>query len=104
MFKGILRTLLVSTVAWCFSMPAAATVYYVDSAAGSDSNSGTTTSRPWKTLAKVSSRAYAAGDQILLKKGSTWREQISVPSSGASGKPILFSTYGSGSTPPLING
>jgi len=85
-----------------FTTAASATVYYVDSAVGKDTNSGTSTSAPWKTLAKVSSHSYAAGDQILLKRGSSWREQISVPSSGASGKPIVFGAYGTGS-PPLIN-
>jgi parallel beta-helix repeat protein len=94
---GILISLMV------VSMTASATVYYVDSAAGKDTNSGTSSSAPWKTLAKVSSHSYSAGDQILLKSGSTWREQISVRSSGASGKPIVFGAYGSGS-PPLING
>jgi parallel beta-helix repeat protein len=85
-----------------FSSLASASVYYVDSVAGKDTNSGTSTSAPWKTLAKVSSHSYSAGDQILLKSGSTWREQIEVPSSGASGKPIVFGAYGTG-TPPLIN-
>jgi len=102
MSKGILRAFLVLMMGMCFLMSAAASIYYVDSTAGKDSNSGTSTSKPWKTLAKVNSRSYQAGDQILLKKGSTWREQISVPSSGASGKPILIGAYGSGS-PPLIN-
>ncbi len=84
------------------SVSSSATVYYVDSAAGNDNQSGTSSSAPWKTLAKVSSHSYSAGDQILLKNGSTWREQLNVPSSGASGKPIVFGTYGSGS-PALIN-
>jgi len=99
--RGILHTLAAITV--FASLTCSATVYYVDSAAGSDSNSGTSTSAPWKTLAHVSSHSYSAGDQILLKTGSTWREQMSVPSSGASGKPITIGAYGSGS-PPLING
>jgi len=104
MFRGILRVLsAVGVFTVLISVSSVATVYYVDSAAGSDSNNGTSTSAPWKTLAHVSSHSYAAGDQILLKKGSTWREQMSVPSSGASGKPITIGAYGSGS-PPLING
>ncbi len=79
-----------------------ATVYYVDSAAGSDSHSGTSSSAPWKTLAKVNSHSFAAGDQILLKRGSTWREQLNVRSSGSSSKPVVFGAYGSGNA-PLIN-
>ncbi len=98
-----IRSILVITAFLAgLSVYSSATVYYVDSAAGKDTNSGTSTSVPWQTLAKVSSHSYAAGDQILLKSGSTWREQIEVPSSGASGKPILFGAYGTGS-PPLID-
>jgi parallel beta-helix repeat protein len=104
MSTGILRALVVrSLVAVLFSISSFATVYYVDSAAGNDSSSGTSTSTPWKTLAKVSAHSFAAGDQILLKKGSTWHEQISMHSSGASGKPIVIGAYGSGSN-PLIDG
>jgi parallel beta-helix repeat protein len=104
MSKVFLRAIVVaSTVITLFSLSSFATVYYVDSAAGKDTNSGTSTSAPWKTLAKVSSHSYVAGDQILLKAGDTWREQISVRSSGASGKPITYGAYGSGNQ-PVING
>jgi parallel beta-helix repeat protein len=97
------RFILITAILIGLSVASSATVYYVDSAVGKDGNSGNSTTSPWQTLAKVSSRSYSPGDQILLKSGSTWREQISVPSSGVSGKPILFGAYGSGS-PPLING
>ena len=105
MFKGVFfRTVLaITAILFGVSVSSSATVYYVDSAAGKDNNAGTSTSAPWKTLAKVSSHSYAAGDQILLKSGDTWREQISVPSSGASGKPIVFGAYGTGNA-PIING
>ena len=45
---------------------AAATTYYVDAVTGADSNSGTSTAAPWKTIKKVNSRTYGSGDEVLL--------------------------------------
>lgn len=78
-----------------------ATTYYVDSVNGNDSSNGTSTSTPWKTLAKVNATSFVAGDQILLRRGGVWNESLIVPSSGASAKPIVFSAYGSGNNPLL---
>ena len=81
---------------------AAATTYYVSQSAGNDNNNGTSTSTPWKTLAKVGSRTYGAGDQILLNCGDSWNETLTISnSSGASGSPITLSSYGSGNRPYL---
>lgn len=95
---------LVSTVL-CVLLPQAAcfaTDYYVDASAGNDANSGRSTTTPWRTLAKVNSyTGFAAGDRILLQRGRTWREQLTVPRSGVSGSPIVFGTYGTGNKPML---
>lgn len=91
-----------------------ALTYYVDSASGSDSNrTGTLPSPtaansdgPWQTLAKVSATVFSPGDSVLFKCGSVWREQLTVSSSGASGLPIVFGSYGgcTGNNKPLISG
>ncbi len=79
-----------------------ATDYYVDASAGNDGNSGKSTSAPWKTIAKVNSyTGFVAGDRILLQRGRTWREQLTVPVSGVSGSPVVFGAYGTGSNPML---
>jgi len=75
--------------------------YYVDATLGSDANSGLSTQLPWRTLAKVNAATFAADDFVLLKKGETWRETLTYPSSGTSGHPITFSTYGSGAAPVI---
>jgi parallel beta-helix repeat protein len=103
MSGSFLRAILINTIILTSAALSSATVYYVDSGSGNDNNNGTTISTPWKTLKKVSSSSFSPGDQILLKRGSTWREQLNVPSSGAPGQPIVIGAYGSGS-PPLING
>jgi len=83
------------------SMAAAAT-YYVSSSGGSDTNSGTSTSSPWKTFAAhINGGTFAAGDVIYLKRGDTWNEQLIPPSSGTQGSPISFDAYGSGAAPVI---
>lgn len=77
--------------------------YYVDSVSGNDSNSGTSSTSPWRTIAKVNSHNFVAGDHILFKRGDTWRELLSFPSSGEAANPIVIDAYGSGKA-PTING
>ncbi len=78
------------------------TIYYV-SPSGNDSNNGTSTSTPWKTLSKVSNTNFAPGDQILFQCGGVWSGQLFIHNSGSSGSPIKFGSYGSGNK-PLFNG
>ena len=80
---------------------AGAATYYVDATNGNDSASGTTTATAWKTINKVNTSTFAAGDQILFKRGEVWRESLVPPSSGASGSPIVFDAYGTGEAPTI---
>lgn len=77
--------------------------YYVDALAGSDSAAGTSTATAWKTLAKVNSKTFSAGDSILFQTGQRWTGQLHPLGSGASGNPITLSSYGSGAQ-PIIDG
>jgi parallel beta-helix repeat protein len=86
-----------------FGFAANATTYYVSNS-GSDYNSGTSTSAPWKTLAKVSSfTGFRAGDAILFNRGEVFYGMLTINNSGYSGSPITFGAYGSGAT-PIITG
>ncbi|MEZ0542965.1 right-handed parallel beta-helix repeat-containing protein [Fibrella arboris] len=78
----------------------AQTTYYVANA-GNDSNNGTTTSTPFQSLAKVNSLALQAGDQVLFRRGDTFRGTLTIRRSGAVNKPIIFDAYGTGSKPIL---
>ncbi len=97
-----------AVLVWCVSA-FSATTYYVSSSGGDDSNGGTSTAGAWRTLGKVNSCSYAAGDQILLKRGDTWYTDpmgatvntLIPPSSGSSGNPIVFDAYGSGPAPVI---
>lgn len=78
-----------------------ATTYYVSNS-GNDTNTGLSEQSPWKTLKKINSSTFKPGDYILLKRGDTWRESITIPSSGNSTSRIVFSAYGTGNKPVIL--
>ncbi|MDE1175012.1 MAG: hypothetical protein PW789_00200 [Edaphobacter sp.] len=86
--------LLIAVVSAC---TAGATTYYV-SPTGNNLYPGTSTTQPWKTIAKVNSTTFSSGDQILFLRGGTWREMLTPKSSG-----IYLGAYGTGSR-PIITG
>ncbi|MEK6774996.1 MAG: right-handed parallel beta-helix repeat-containing protein [Bdellovibrionota bacterium] len=75
--------------------------FYV-SANGNDGNSGTSTSSAWKTINKVNSRLYNAGDRILFEGGVTFSGKIYITKGGASANPLTITSYGNGKA--VING
>ena len=88
------------------TLPATGNVYYVDAATGADSNDGTSPSRPWKSVTKVSSMTFQPGDTILFKRGEIWRDNSLYISKGAGlpGAPITFGAYGAGAKPEINGG
>ena len=97
------RWIMAGALACAAVMPCRATVYYVHAGSGKDSNSGTSTSAPWQSLAKVNSVKFSPGDQVLFSRGQVWTGELSPKGSGTSGNPILLGAYGSGDA-PIING
>ncbi|MFZ2189021.1 MAG: choice-of-anchor Q domain-containing protein [Candidatus Moraniibacteriota bacterium] len=108
MFKIRLNKLIILAAflsCFLFGKNAFAANYYVDSSLGDDANVGTDSTQPWKTIEKINTSNFLAGDNILFKKGSVWNgETLTVPNSGAAGNPISFGAYGSGSDPILDGG
>lgn len=80
------------------------TTYYVAADAGSDDNDGLTELHPWKTLAKASTAALAAGDILRLLRGKTWAEMWAVGWSGSEGSTIQIRDYGVGAKPIITGG
>ncbi|WP_375443746.1 PA14 domain-containing protein [uncultured Fibrella sp.] len=76
----------------------AQTTYYVSSS-GSDSNNGRSTEAPFQTLFKVNSLTLQPGDQVLFRRGETFRGTLQVRQSGTSAQPIVIDAYGSGTKP-----
>jgi hypothetical protein len=73
------------------------TTYYV-SLAGNDANSGTATTKPWKTIAKVNATTFGPGDKILFQGGYQFPGSISFAEGegGTAAQPITISSYGTG--------
>ena len=81
---------------------AMATTYYIDSVAGLDTNNGTTTGTPWKTLTKVNGFGFLPGDSVLFKRGSSWTGTLSPSANGSSTGQLVFDAYGTGAAPLII--
>jgi hypothetical protein len=84
-------------------VPAPSKGYYVDCTGGNDSNSGTSESAAWKSLAKARTAPLAPGDRLLFKRGCTWAGPLYLDWNGGSGKPIVIDAYGSGYLPIIQN-
>src|SRR5687768_12571407 len=72
--------------------------YYVDYVGGKDTNSGTSTSAPWKYVNNLYTKTFRAGDKILFKGGQTHYGKLYLGSddTGSASNPIVISSYGSG--------
>jgi len=78
-----------------------ATNYYVKNA-GSDAANGLTPATAWQTINKINTSTFSAGDTIFFNKGDTWRETLTVPSSGSLIHYIVFTSYGTGDKPRIL--
>jgi hypothetical protein len=75
--------------------------YYVDQVNGLDTNDGLTPNRAFKTVAKVNTLTLSAGQSVGFRRGCTWRETLTVPSSGNSTSAVTFGAYGKGAKPRI---
>ncbi len=72
--------------------------YYV-AENGNDNNPGTE-AEPWKTLKKVSNFSFATGDDVYLKRGDKFHENLLyIKWSGTPNNPAIIGAYGSGDKP-----
>ncbi len=72
--------------------------FFVDASHGDDTNDGTSSCTPWKSLHKVQTSTFDNNTSIFLKRGETWHEGIAIPASN-----ITISAYGTGED-PLLDG
>lgn len=78
----------------CLPVPAAATIYYVSSATGSDADSGLSPADAYRTLAHVNGLALLPNDEVRLLCGEIWRaDPLIVTRSGSSGQRIDFTSH-----------
>lgn len=79
------------------------TQYYL-SAAGSDSNSGTSPESPWQSLAKISETALGPGDSVSFRRGDEWIGTVVLEHSGTAASAITLNSYGTGNLPTVTGG
>lgn len=84
------------------SLIASATNYYIKNG-GNDADTGLDDAHAWATLAKVTSKVFAAGDTIFFNRGDTFVGTLVHRESGTADNPIVFSAYGTGAK-PVISG
>ena len=80
-----------------------AEVYYVSSSQGNDSNNGLSIQSPFKSIEKLNTMQFNAGDTIYFKSGDYWEGMFWIKGSGSYTNPIVIDVYG-GSIRPIING
>ena len=87
------------------SCTALATNYYVKNG-GNDGAAGTSDATAWATIAKVNASSYNPGDNVLFKRGDTWRittaDGYLNTKSGTSAGNVIYSSYGTGVKPLFL--
>lgn len=76
------------------------TIYFIDSA-GSNTNNGLTKNAPWADFTNLSNITLQPGDQVLLKRGGIWNQQLTISGKGSATNFITVGAYGSGARPKI---
>ena len=90
-----------------FSSPAFAngTTYFINNQTGSNCNDAGahTQAQPWCSFGPINQVKFlSAGDQVLLARGGTWDEQLTLTGSGSATQPIILGAYGTGANPKIL--
>lgn len=81
----------------------AGTGYYISSSTGDDTSGDGTIGNPYASIDKVNALTLSAGDAVLFKRGDEFEGTITPNYSGASGSPIIYAAYGTGTKPKIYN-
>lgn len=79
-----------------------ATNYYLSNA-GSDNNTGTSSTDPWNSVSHLNTALLQPGDSVLFLSGNVFRGQINITTGGNETVPLYIGTYG-GNSPAIISG
>ena len=82
----------------CGAAVQAQTTYYVASS-GNDSNNGLSAASPIRSLDRVNNLPLQGGDQVLFRRGDTFRGTLLLFRAGRAGQPVVFDAYGTGNKP-----
>ncbi len=73
--------------------------YYVDSVGGDNANPGTSPEAPWRDFGNINGRALAAGERLLIKRGSVLDQELSISAAGTADNWAEIGAYGTGARP-----
>ncbi|MBN2450243.1 MAG: right-handed parallel beta-helix repeat-containing protein, partial [Lentisphaeria bacterium] len=76
-------------------------VYYVDSAGGSNANSGASPGSAWEDFTPINGRTLNAGDRLLIKRGSVINQILQVSARGRADNWAEIGAYGTGPRPAI---
>ncbi len=103
-------TIAICTIVGC-SGSARSAVYYVDYSEGADSATGDRPDAPWKhapgdrdATGKAAAVALQPGDRVRFRGGVAYRGTLTLPASGAPGRPIVFAGDEWGPQPAVFEG
>ena len=78
--------------------------YYFDSRSGDNSNTGASPGRAWRDFSRINGTALGPGDNLLLRRGSHFRQQLQVEAVGTVDAWIRVTAYGEGPRPVVERG
>jgi len=70
------------------------TNYFISSSLGDDANDGLSEATPWKSFENVNKIVLQPGDKILLNRGDTWNERLTIRGKGSEEQWIYIGPYG----------
>lgn len=92
---GVLLCIILATIV-------RADVYYVDSQGGSDANAGTAPAEAFATLNHVAKLQLKGGDEVLFRRGCTFRGALDTQGNATADNPIRIGAYGEGNKPEIL--
>lgn len=99
-FKMMMRgALALLTLAAGAVAPAA--TYYIDSAGGSNSNTGLAAGSPWRDFSNVNGRTLGPGERLLIRRGSVINQELRLTAKGTSAQWAEIGAYGEGARPAI---
>ena len=91
--------MVISTALMPLGVAQSGTTYYIDSQCGKNANPGTSPEYPWQDFSNINGRTLAAGDRLLIKRGSVINQELQVSAEGTADCWVEIGAYGSGHRP-----
>lgn len=93
----VLISIVATVLGFSLAPPTSSARSFYVTVSGSDSNSGRSPAKPWRTVSRVNRARLRPRDVVLFHGRQTFTDSTLMPnSSGARGRPITFTSYGGG--------